>query len=201
MTFPRRQFLRLAASAAAMPVVSQMAMAQSYPTRPVRIVVTAAPGGAYDILARLIGQWLTERLGQPFVIENRPGGGGNVGTEAVVRAPADGYTLLLCGTINATNAALYDKLNFDFIRDVAPIAGIFRGTYVIAVNPLVPATTVPEFIAYAKRNPLVDPKMKARLLDLGGTPMPMTPTDFGRLIANDTEKWSKVVKFAGIKAD
>jgi tripartite-type tricarboxylate transporter receptor subunit TctC len=285
----------------------------------VRIVVPAAPGGAYDILARLIGQWLTERLGQPFVIENRPGGGGNVGTEAVVRAPADGYTLLLCGTINATNAAFYDKLNFDFIRDIAPVAGIFRGTYVIAANPSAPATTVPEFIAYASANPgkismgspgigstghvfgelfkmmagvdmvhvpyrgggpalndllagqvqvyfaptansieyikagrlralaitaatrsealpdiptvaefvpgyeasgwygigapkntpadiveklnketngaLVDPKMKARLLDLGGTPMPMTPADFGRLIANDTEKWAKVIKW------
>ena len=325
MKLPRRNFLYLAAGASALPAVSRIARAQTYPTRPVRIVVTAAPGGAYDILARLIGQWLTERLGQPFVIENRPGGGGNVGTEAVVRAPADGYTLLLCGTINATNAALYDKLNFDFIRDVAPIAGIFRGTYVIAVNPLVPATTVPEFIAYAKRNPgkinmgspgigttghvfgelfkmmagvdmvhvpyrgggpalkdllggqvqvyfaptvtsieyikagrlralavtgaarldalpdiptvaefvpgyeasgwygigapkntpaeiveklnkevnaaLDDPKMKARLADLGGTPLPGSPAQFGKLIVEEIEKWGKVVKFAGIKAD
>src|SRR5262249_11259999 len=153
MKLPRRNFLHLAACAATLPVVLRIASAQAYPSRPVRIVVTAAPGGAYDILARLIGQWLTERLRRPFVIQNPAGGGGNVGTEAVVRAPADGYTLLLCGTINATNAALYDKLNFDFIRDVAPVAGIFRGTYVIAVNPSVPATTVPEFIAYAKRNP------------------------------------------------
>src|SRR5262245_30857747 len=122
MKLPRRQFLHLAAGAASVPAVARIARAQAYPTRPVRIVVPAAPGGAYDILARLIGQLLTERLGQPFVIENRPGGGGNVGTEAVVRAPADGYTLLLCGTINATNAALYDKLNFDFIRDIAPVA-------------------------------------------------------------------------------
>jgi tripartite-type tricarboxylate transporter receptor subunit TctC len=146
---PRRNFLHLAAGAAALPAVPRIAWAQAYPTRPVRIVVPAAPGGAYDILARLIGQLLTERLGQPFVIENRPGGGGNVGTEAVVRAPADGYTLLLCGTINATNAALYDKLNFDFIRDIAPVAGIFRGTYVIAANPSVPATTVPERLSNA----------------------------------------------------
>ena len=325
MKLPRRNFLYLAAGASALPAVSRIARAQTYPTRPVRIVVTAAPGGAYDILARLIGQWLTERLGQPFVIENRPGGGGNVGTEAVVRAPADGYTLLLCGTINATNAALYDKLNFDFIRDVAPIAGIFRGTYVIAVNPLVPATTVPEFIAYAKRNPgkinmgspgigttghvfgelfkmmagvdmvhvpyrsggpalndliggqvqvmfpttiasiehirasslralavtgamrsdalpdiptvaefvpdyeasywfgvcapnatpaeiveklnkevnagLADPKMKTRLADLGSTPLVGSATDFGKLIADDTEKWAKVIQFAGIKPE
>jgi tripartite-type tricarboxylate transporter receptor subunit TctC len=153
MKLPRRKFLHLAAGVAALPLLSRIARAQAYPTRPVRIVVPFAPAGSTDIVARLIGQWLSERLGQPFVIENRQGGGGNIGTEAVVRAPADGYTLLLYGTINATNAALYDKLNFDFIRDIAPVAGIFRGTYVIAVNPSVPATTVPEFIAYAKRNP------------------------------------------------
>src|SRR5215813_10185342 len=325
MKLPRRRFLHLAACAVTLPAGSRVARSQNYPARPVRIIVGFSAGGTTDIIARLIAQGLSERLSQQFIIENRPGGGGNVGTEAVVRAPADGYTLLLCGTINATNATLYDKLNFDFIRDIAPVAGIFRGTYVIAANPSVPATTVPEFIAYAKGNPgkinmgspgigttghvfgelfkmmagvdmvhvpyrgggpalndllggqvqvyfaptvnsieyikagrlralavtaatrlealpdiptvaefvpgyeasgwygigapkntpadiveklnketngaLVDPKMKARLLDLGGTPMPMTPADFGRLIANDTEKWGKVVKFAGIKAD
>jgi tripartite-type tricarboxylate transporter receptor subunit TctC len=149
----RRQFLHLAAGAAVLPAMSRIACAESYPSRPVRIVVPVAPGGAYDILARLTGQWLTERLGQSFVIENRPGGGGNIGTEAVVRAPADGYTLLLCGALNATNAALYDKLNFDLTRDIAPVAGIFRGAYVMAANPSVAAKSVPEFIAYAKRNP------------------------------------------------
>jgi tripartite-type tricarboxylate transporter receptor subunit TctC len=149
----RRQFLHLAAGAAALPVASGIVLAQTYPTRPVRLIVPFGPAGATDITARLIGQWLSERLGQPFVIENRPGGGGNIGTEAVVRAPADGYTLLLCGTPNATNAALYDKLNFNFIRDIAPVAGIEREPHVMVVNPSVPAKTVPEFIAYAKANP------------------------------------------------
>jgi tripartite-type tricarboxylate transporter receptor subunit TctC len=325
MKLPRRNFLYLAAGASALPAVSRIARAQTYPTRPVRIVVTAAPGGAYDILARLIGQWLTERLGQPFVIENRPGGGGNVGTEAVVRAPADGYTLLLCGTINATNAALYDKLNFYFIRDITPVAGIIRTALVVVVHPSFPAKTVPEFIAYAKASPgkismasagigsgphvagelfkmmagvnmvhvpyrgggpaltdllggqvqvyfpttvssigyiragrlralavttatrsdalpdtptvgeflpgydasfwygigvpkntpaeivdklneainagLADPTIKARLADLGGVPMPMSPADFGKLIADETEKWAKVIRAANIKAE
>jgi tripartite-type tricarboxylate transporter receptor subunit TctC len=127
MKLPRRNFLHLAAGAAALPAVSRIARAQTYPSRPVRLIVPVAPAGASDITARLIGQWLSERLGQPFVIENRPGGGGNIGTEAVVRAPADGYTLLMAGSFNATNAALYDKLNFNFIRDIAPVAGVFRG--------------------------------------------------------------------------
>ena len=138
---------------AALPAVSRFAWAQAYLSRPVRIIVGFPAGGGADIVARLIGQWLSERLGQPFVVENRPGGGGNIGTEAVVRAPADGYTLLLCGTPNATNAALYDKLNFNFIRDIAPVAGITRVPNVTVVNPSVPAKTVPEFIAYAKANP------------------------------------------------
>jgi tripartite-type tricarboxylate transporter receptor subunit TctC len=322
---PRRNFLHLAAGAAALPTVSRIARAQAYPTRPVRLTVPLAPGGSGDILARLMGQWLSERLSQQFVIDNRSGGGGNIGTEAVVRAPADGYTLLLVSALNAINATLYDKLNFNFIRDIAPVASVIRSANVMMVNPSVPAKQVPEFIAYAKANPgkismasagtgtpshvsgelfkmmagvdmihvpyrsggpaltdllggqvqvaftsivssiayiragrlralavtpatrseelpdiptigefvpgyeasgwygigapkntpteiidrlneetnaaLVDPKMKARLLDLGGTPMPMTPADFGRLIANDTEKWGKVVKFAGSKAD
>jgi tripartite-type tricarboxylate transporter receptor subunit TctC len=325
MKLPRRQFLHLAAGAAALPAVSRIARAQAYPSRPVRIVVGYAAGGPADIVARLIAQWLSERLGQPFLVENRTGAATNIATEAVVRASADGYTLLLCGTINATNAAIYDKLNFDFIRDIAPVASIFRGTYVIAANPSVPATTVPEFIAYAKRNPgkinmgspgigttghvfgelfkmmagvdmvhvpyrggrpalndllggqvqvyfaptvnsieyiragrlralavtaatrldalpdistvaefvpgyeasgwygigapkntpsqiidklneainasLADPKLQARLADLGGTPLVVSPADFGKLIADETEKWAKVIKFAGIKSE
>jgi tripartite-type tricarboxylate transporter receptor subunit TctC len=325
MKLPRRQFLHLAAGAAALPAVSRIARAQTYPSRPVRVIVPVAPGGATDILARLIGQWLSERLGQPFVIENRPGAGNNMGTEAVVRAPPDGYTLLLANTTNAINATLYEKLNFNFIRDIAPVAGVIRATYVIVVNPSVPAKTVPEFIAYAKANPrkvnkaatgtgtgdhfagelfkmmagvdmvhvpyrgggpaladliagqaqvmfpttvssieyiragrlralavtaatrsdalpgiptvgefvpgyeasgwfgigapkntpteivdklnkeinaaLADPKIKSRLHDLGGVPMPMTPADFGKHIADETEKWGKVIRAANIKAD
>ena len=294
-------------------------------SRPVRIIVGFAPGGALDIMARLIGQWLSERLGQPFVIENRPGAGTNIGTETVVKAPPDGYTLLLAGTPNAINATLYEKLNFNFIRDIASVAGISRAPLVMAVHPSVPAKTVPEFIAYAKANPgkismasagigapshvsgelfkmmagvnvvhvpyrgagpalvdllagqvqvgfpsmpssieyvragklralavtsatrsdalwdiptvgeflpgyeasasygigapkgtpveiidmlnkeinvaLGDPKMKARLADLGGTPLLGSAADFGKLIAEETEKWGKVIKFAGIKAE
>src|SRR6516162_2016714 len=128
MKLPRRQFLHLAAGAAVLPAVSHIARAQAYPSRPVRLIVPIAPGGAADITARLIGQWLSERLGQPFVIDNRPGGGSNIGTEAVVRAPADGYTLLMVGGYNAINATLYEKLNFDFIRDIAPVAGVIRAS-------------------------------------------------------------------------
>jgi tripartite-type tricarboxylate transporter receptor subunit TctC len=325
MQLPRRQFLHLAAGAAALPAVSRIARAQTYPSRPVRVIVPAAPSGAFDIMARLIGQWLSERLGQPFVIENRPGAGTNIGTEVVVRAPADGYTLLLAGTPNAINATLYDRLNFNFIRDIAPVASVFRSAYVMVVNPSVPAKSIPEFIAYAKANPgkinmasggvgsahhvygelfkmmagvnlvhvpyrgagpalvdllggqvqvmfanmsssieyvragklralavttmtrsealpdipimsdfvpgyeaslflgvgvpkntpaeivdklnkevnagLADPKMKARLADLGGTPLVGSPADFAKLIADETEKWGKVVKFVGIKAE
>ena len=153
MKLPRRKFLHLAAGATALPAVSRIAWAQAYPSRPVRIVVGFAPGGTFDIMARLIGQWLSERLGQPFVIENRSGGGGNIGTEAVVRAPADGYTLLLVGTANAISATLYEKLNFNFIRDIVPVAGIARVPEVMVVNPSLPATTVPELITYAKANP------------------------------------------------
>jgi len=305
--------------------VSRFAWAQAYPTRPVRIIVGVAAGGGGDLIARVMGQWLSERLGQPFVIENRPGGGGNIGTEAVVRAPADGYTLLLCSTQNATNAALYDKLNFNFVRDIAPVASITRGTYVMVVNPSVPAKSVPEFIAYAKANPgritfgsagigggnhlagelfkmmagvdmvhvpyrgiapalndllggqvqvafastpssieyiragrlralavttmsraealpdiptvgefvpgyeatawfgigaprntpaeivdklnkeinagLADPKIKGRLADLGSTPFPGSPADFGKLIADETEKWGNVIRALNIKAE
>jgi tripartite-type tricarboxylate transporter receptor subunit TctC len=153
MKLPRRNFLHLAAGAAALPAVSRIARAQTYPSRPVRWIVGFAPGGGNDIVARLMGQWLSERLGQPFVIENRPGGGSNIATEVVVNAPPDGYTVLLAGIPNAFNASLFGKLNFNFIRDIAPVAGIIRMPLVMAVNPSVPANTVPEFIAYAKANP------------------------------------------------
>ena len=325
MKLPRRHFLHLAAGAAALPAVSRMAWAQAYPTRPVRWIVCVAPGGTLDITARLMGQWLSDRLGQQFVIENRPGGGNNIGTETVVRAPADGYTLLLVSAANAINATLYDKLNFNFIRDIAPVASISRVPLVMAVNPSVPARTVSEFIAYAKTNPgkfsmasggngspahvagellkmmvgidmvhvpyrggalaltdllggqvqvifspmpevietikagkvralavttaarsealpdiptmgefvpgyeastwnglgapkntpveivaklngainaaLADPKIKARLAALGGMSLAGSPADFSKLIADETEKWAKVVKFSGAKVD
>jgi tripartite-type tricarboxylate transporter receptor subunit TctC len=325
MKLPRRQFLHLAAGAAALPAVSHIAKAQTYPTRPVRIIVGFAAGGGIDIIARLIGQSLSERLGQEFVIDNRPGAGGNIGTEAVVRAAPDGYTLLLAFSSNAINATLYEKLNFSFIRDIAPVVGVIRVPNVMLVNPSVPAKTVPEFIAYAKANPgkismasggigtpghvsgelfkmmagvdmvlvpyrsggpaltdliagqvqvmfpntgasleyvkagklralavttatrsealpdlptvaefvpgyeasswfgvgtpkatpaeiveklnkeinagLADPRLKARLADLGGIALAGSPADFGKLIAEETEKWAKVIQFAGVKAD
>jgi tripartite-type tricarboxylate transporter receptor subunit TctC len=324
MTLPRRQFLRLAACAAALPAVSRIAMAQGYPSWPVRIVSGFAAGGVGDILARLMGQWLSERLGQPFIIENRPGAAGNIATEMVVRAPPDGYTLLVVASSHAINATLYDRLNFNFIRDIAPVASISREPHIILVNPSFPANTVPEFIAYAKANPgkinmasggtgtgphvaselfkmmagvdmvhvpyrgggpaltdllggqvqvmfpgttasiayikagslralavttatrsealpdiptvgefipgyeastifglgaprntpaeivdrlnreinagLADPKIKARLADLGGMVLAGSPADFGRLLAEETEKWGRVVRAANIKA-
>jgi tripartite-type tricarboxylate transporter receptor subunit TctC len=305
--------------------LSRTASAQAYPTRPVRLIVPFGPAGATDITARLIGHWLSERLGQQFIIENHPGAGGNIGTEAVVRAPPDGYTLLYVTTANASNATLYDKLNFNFIHDIAPVAAIISFPYIMVVNPSVPAKTLPEFITYAKANPgkinmaspgigstphvngelfkvmtgtnmvhvpyrsaaavmtdllsgqvqlyfgttassleyvrtgklralgvtierrldalpeiptvaefvpgyeasnwygvgapkatpaeiidklnkeisagLADANMKARLADLGGTVLAGSPADFGKLIADETEKWAKVIKFAGIKAD
>src|SRR5215831_6188104 len=147
MELPRRQFLHLAAGAATLPVVSRFAWAENYPTHPVRVLVAIAAGGAADISARLIGRGLSERLGQEFVVENRPGAGGNLGTEAVVRAPADGYTLLLVGIANTANATLYEKLNFDFVRDISPVAGISREPNILVVNPSFPAKTVPELIA------------------------------------------------------
>jgi tripartite-type tricarboxylate transporter receptor subunit TctC len=153
MKLPRRQFLHLAAGAAALPAVSRFAWAQAYPSRPVRIVVGFPAGGGTDILTRLIGQWLLERLGQPFIIENRPGAASNIATEAVVRAPADGYTLLMVDGASATNATLYNDLSFNFLRDIAPVASTSRLPMVMAVNPSFPAKTVPEFIAYAKANP------------------------------------------------
>jgi tripartite-type tricarboxylate transporter receptor subunit TctC len=151
--FPRRQFLHLAAVAAALPLTTRHAKAQNYPSRPVRIVVGFAPGGAPDILARLVAQWLSERLGQQFIVENRPGGGTNIASEAVARAPADGHSLLLASGANAINATLYEKLNFDFIRDFTPIAGVVRTPLVMVVDPSFPAKTIPEFIALAKASP------------------------------------------------
>jgi tripartite-type tricarboxylate transporter receptor subunit TctC len=325
MKLPRRNFLHLAAGATALPAVSRFAWAQTYPTRPVRLVVGFAAGSATDILARLMGQWLSERLGQQFIIENRPGAASNIATEAVVRAPPDGYTLLVVSSASAINATLYDKLSFNFIRDIAPVASVIRGPTVMVVNPSVPAKSVPEFIAYAKANPgkltmasggigsgthltgelfkmmagvnmvhvpyrgggpaltdllggqvqvmfpstvssieyiragrlralavttatrsdalpdvptvdefvpgyeasawfgvgapkatpaeiveklnkeinagLADPKMKARLADVGGTALSGSPADFGKLIADETEKWAKVIKSAGIKPE
>jgi tripartite-type tricarboxylate transporter receptor subunit TctC len=321
----RRRFLYLATAAAALPSVSRMATAQTYPTRPVRLIIGYPPGGSADITARLLGQWLSERLGQPFVIESRPGASTNIATEAVARAPPDGYTLLLVAPANAINATLYEKLNFNFISDIAPVAGIIRFPNVMVVNPLVPAKTVPEFIAYAKANPgrlnmassgngstihvsgelfkmmtgvnmvhvpyrggapaltdmisgqvqvmfdnvptsiefiragklralavttatrsevlpdlptvadfvpgyeasawygvgvpkgtpddiidklnkeinaiLAEPKAKARLADLGASLLAGSPADFGKLVADETEKWGKVVKFSGAKPD
>jgi hypothetical protein len=149
----RKQFLHLAAATAALPAASRVARGQTYPSRPVRIIAPVTPGGTTDIIARLIGQWLSERLGQRFIIENRAGAGNNIGTEAVVRAPADGFTLLLTASPNAINATLYDKLNFNYLRDIAPVAGLIRFPYVVEVNPSVPARTISEFIAYAKSNP------------------------------------------------
>src|SRR6201984_582469 len=153
MKLPRRKFLRLVAGAAALPAVSRVARAQTYPSRPVRIIVGFAPAGGTDIMARLLRQCLSERLGQQFVIENRPGAGTNIATEVVVNTPPDGYTLLLAGIPNAFNASLFGKLNFNFIRDIAPVAGIIAVPNVMVVHPSVPANTVPEFIAYAKANP------------------------------------------------
>jgi tripartite-type tricarboxylate transporter receptor subunit TctC len=325
MKLPRRNFLQLAAGVAALPAGSRLVWAQAYPTRPVRLIVTVAAGSSTDIIARLIGQWLSERLGQPIIVENRPGAGGNIGTEIGVRAPPDGYTLLMALSLNAINAAIYDNLPFNFIRDTAPVASIASTPLIMEVNPSVPAKTVPEFIAYAKANPgkinmasggkgipghvagelfkmmagvdmihipyrgeglalpdlisgqvqvlfgampaslgyiragklrplavttaarqevlpdvptvgeflpgyeargwygvvvpkatpveivgklnqeinaaLADPNMKQRLTELGVAVFAGSPADFGKFIAEETEKWGKVMKFAGIKAE
>jgi tripartite-type tricarboxylate transporter receptor subunit TctC len=153
MKLPRRQFLHLAAAAVALAALPHTANAESYPSRPVHIIVGFAPGGGTDIMARMIGSWLSNRLSQQVVVENRPGAGTNIATEAVVRAPADGYTLLLACLPNAINAMLYDNLKFNFVRDITPVAGIARDAFLVAVHPSVPATTLPEFISYARANP------------------------------------------------
>ena len=325
MKLPRRNFLRLAAGAVALPAVERLAEAQTYPTRPVRMIIGYPPGGSADITARLTGQWLSERLGQPVIIESRPGAATNLATEAVVRATPDGYTLLLVAPANAINATLYDKLNFNFLRDITPVAGIIRFPNVVVVNPSLPIKTIPELIAYAKANPgrlnmassgngstihmsgelfkmmtgvnmvhvpyrggapaltdlmagqvqvmfdnvptsaehikagklrglavtstarsevlpdlptvadflpgyeasawyglgvpkntpdeiidkvnkamnaiLADPNSQARFAALGASLLPGSAADFGRLLAEETEKWGKVVKFAGAKPD
>jgi tripartite-type tricarboxylate transporter receptor subunit TctC len=325
MKLPRRTFLHLAVGAAGLPVVSRIAQAQAYPSRPVRIIVGFPAGGATDIQARLMGQWLSERLGQQFIIENRAGASGNIGTEAVAKAPADGYTLLQIVTPHAINAALYTNLNFDFIRDIAPVTAVARLAYVVVVHPSVPATSIPELITYAKANPgkinygsagsgtpqniscelfkmmtgvnlvhvpyrggapattdligghlqvifspvsesieyikagklralavttaarldvlpdvpavgdfvpgyeasgfagigapkntpaeiidmlskevnagLADTKIQARIVELGGTVLGGSPAAFGTIISDATEKWAKVIKFAGIKTE
>jgi len=325
MKFPRRRFLRVAAGAAALAAAPRIAGAQTYPTRSVRLIIGYTPGGSADLTARLVGQWLSERLGQPVVVESRPVAGTNIATEAVVHAPPDGYTLLLVAPANAINATLYEKLNHDFIRDIAPVAGLIRFPNVMEVNPSVPAKTVPEFIAYAKANPgkinmassgngstihvsgelfkmmagidmvhvpyrggapaltdmlggqvqvmfdnlptsieyiragklrplavtsatrsellpevptvadfvpgyessawygvgapkntpveiidrlnkeinavLADPRMKTRVADMGATLVAGSPAEFGKLVADETEKWGKVVKLSGARPD
>ena len=177
MKFPRRQFLHLAAGAGALLVSLRVVRADTYPSRSVRFVVGFPAGNASDVLARLMGQGLSNRLAQKLVVENRPGAGSNVGTEVVARAPPDGYTLLLITPSNALNKTLYEKLNFDFINDIAPIASICRNTT------------------------LADPEFRARLTDLAAVPMPMTPAEFEKFIGAETEKWAKVIRAAGIKAE
>ena len=325
MKLRRRRFLQLAAGAAALPALSRTALAQAYPSQPVRLIVGFAPGSGSDIFARLMGQWLSERLGQSIIIENRPGGGGNIGTEAVVKAPPDGYTLLQWVPANAVNNSLYEKLSFNFLRDIAPVAGTARSPYVVVVNPNLPVKTIPELVAHAKANPgklnfasagvgtgihmagelfklmtgvnmvhvayrgagnamtdliggqvqlmfdttaasiphikggkvralavttatrsallpelptvgdfvpgyeasgpfglgapkdtppaiidklnreinavLADPKVKARLAELGSEPLTGSPAEIGKMLAGETEKWAKVIKAANIKVE
>jgi tripartite-type tricarboxylate transporter receptor subunit TctC len=325
MEFPRRRFLHLATGAAVLPAVSRVAMADNYPSRPVRMIVGLPPANSPDIIARLIGGWLSEQLGQPFVVENRPGAATNIATESVVHAPPDGYTLLMIGPSSTINATLYDKLTFVFVRDIAPVASTIRQPQIMLANPSLPARTVPELIAYAKANPgkitiasagtgssghlagelfkmmagvdmlhvpyrgagpaltdllggqvltavtgiagsieqvragklralavttttrasalpdvptmseflpgfeasdvlgigaprntpaeivdklnteinaaLADPKIQARFADLGGTPLALTPAEYGKLLADETEKWGKVIRSANIKLE
>ena len=325
MSLRRRQFLQISAAAVALPALPRLARAETYPSRAVRIVVATAAGGTTDIVARLLGQWLADKLGQPFVVENRTGGGNNIGTEAAARSPADGYTLFMANTVNAINTTLYKNLNYNFTTDLVPVAIVMRSPVIMQVHPAVPAKTVPEFIAYAKANPgkvnmgsggvgatghmagelfqlmagvklthvpyrgeslaltdllggqvqvvfstagssiqyikadklrplavttaeriallpdlptmkeflpgyeasswngltapkntapeivetlnreintaMADPKIKSRIVDLGGPPIIGTPGDFGKIIAEDTAKWAKVIQFSGAKAE
>jgi tripartite-type tricarboxylate transporter receptor subunit TctC len=201
MKLPRRNFLHLAAGAAALPALSRIAWARAYPARPVRMIVPFAPSGGTDIFARLIGQWLSDRYGQPFVIENRPGANGNVGTEAALRASADGYRLLMIDASPAINATLYNRLNFNFVRDASPVA---------AALPNVPS--IGEFVSGYEATTwygvtseinagLAEPKLKARFAELGVEVFPGSPADFGRHIADETEKWAKVIRAANIKPE
>jgi tripartite-type tricarboxylate transporter receptor subunit TctC len=325
MTLRRRRFLQISAAAAALPALPRLARAETYPSRTVRIIVATSAGGTTDIVARLLGQWLTDKLGQPFVVENRTGGGNNIGTEAAARSPADGYTLFMANTVNAINTTLYKNLNYNFTTDLVPVAIVMRSPVIMQVHPSVPAKTVPEFIAYAKANPgkvnmgsggvgatghmagelfqllsgiklthvpyrgeslaltdllggqvqivfatagssiqyieadklrplavttteriallpdlptlkeylpgyeasswngltapkntppeiieklnreintaMADPKIKSRIIDLGGPPIIASPADFGKIIAEDTAKWAKVIQFSGAKAE
>jgi tripartite-type tricarboxylate transporter receptor subunit TctC len=178
MKLPRRRFLHLAAAAAAVPADSRIAKAQIYPSRPVRLIVGFGAGSASDILARLIGEWLSERLGHQFIIDNRPGAGSNTATEAVVKAPPDGHVLLLGGVTNAINATLYDKLSYNFLRDIEPVAGLIVLTNVMVVNPSLPATTVPEFIAYARSNP-----GKINMASLGNGTVPHVAGELFKMMA------------------
>jgi tripartite-type tricarboxylate transporter receptor subunit TctC len=203
----RRHLLRLVAGAAALPALARVARAQAYPSRPVTLVVFVPAGGTPDIIARLLGQALTPRFSQSVVIDNRPGGGGNLALQAVARAPADGYTLLMVATPHAINVTLYEKSAAIVTRDIVPVAGINNDSFVLLTNPSFAPKTVAELIAYAKANPgkinaaLADPSIKARMADLGSEPIPGSIADFSKLIADETEKWAKVVKFAGLKAD
>ena len=325
MTLRRRRFLQISAAAAALPALPRLARAETYPSRTVRIIVATSAGGTTDIVARLLGQWLTDKLGQPFVVENRTGGGNNIGTEAAARSPADGYTLFMANTVNAINTTLYKNLNYNFITDLVPVAIVMRSPVIMQVHPSVPAKTVPEFIAYAKANPgkvnmgsggvgatghmagelfqlmsgiklthvpyrgeslaltdllggqvqvvfatagssiqyikadklrplavttteriallpdlptlkeylpgyeasswngltapkntppeiieklnreintaMADPKIKSRIVDMGGPPIIASPAEFGKIIAEDTAKWAKVIQFSGAKAE
>jgi tripartite-type tricarboxylate transporter receptor subunit TctC len=228
MKLSRRRFLHLSAGAAALPAMSRIARARAYPSRPVRLIVGFSAGGTQGIVARLIGQWLSERLGQQFIIDNRPGAAGNIGVEAVVRAPADGYTLLLVGLSNAVNATLYDKLNFNFIRDIVPVASLIRVPLVMEVNPSFPTMTVPEFIAYAKINPgkinvasagngapghvtgeLFKAMTSVNMLHVPyrGSPPALTDLIGGQVqvmfdpIPGSIEKWAKVIRAANIKIE
>jgi tripartite-type tricarboxylate transporter receptor subunit TctC len=227
MRFSRRGFLRLPVGVAALRASARVAMARSYPDRPVRIIVGSPPGGVGDILARLIARWLSVQLDQAFIIENGPGGAGNVGAEAAARAPADGYTLLQISLPpHAIGTELYPRLNFDILHDIAPVASIIRAPTLLEVNPLVPAAAVAEFapgyeasswygFGAPKNTPvdiidtlnstingaLADPTMKRKLTELGGDVLPLTPGETGEVIAHETDKWLKVVRFAGIRAE
>jgi tripartite-type tricarboxylate transporter receptor subunit TctC len=193
MALPRRKFLRLAACAVAMPA---LARAETYPSRPIHLIIGYLPGGSADMTARLFGQWLSDRLGQQIVVESRAGASTNIATEAVVRAAPDGYTLLLVSPTNATNAALYEKLNFDFLRDIDPVAGLIRFPDVVDVNLALPVEIVDRLNREANAI-LAEPATKARLAELGASLLPGSPADFGKLVADETEKWGKVIRFAG----